>query len=161
MTVCDELCQSIYTMIQFIPPLPTPNTCTNPQCKTCCILDPSVTFEHPITRRRYFFHHSRTCTYANLVYLLRCIHCPAFYVGETGRTLNERIINHRSSTSKSYVHLGIPSHAAYHGVAFDQCFRITIIKTFPENTSSSVRRKWERHYISQFLANQYPGINAR
>ena len=53
------------------------------------------------------------CDSRNLIYLIHCDSCGAQYVGETGRTLRERLNGHRAD-----IRLSKRTHVAVH---FDGC----------------------------------------
>ena len=70
----------------------------NNRCRTCQHVSFSLTVNGPnctINIKEHFSCHS-----SNLVYCLSCRRCPALYIGETGRTLRERLGEHLRSTEK-------------------------------------------------------------
>jgi len=117
------------------PAPPKPSKCNGPRCKTCPVSDRSLSFVHPVTHKTYSFRHSGSCISSNLVYLLLCNLCSAFYVGETHSSLTFRINNHRYSSKSQLSHLPIPEHTCYHGCTFDDTFRVRILKVLNPDLS--------------------------
>lgn len=73
--------------------------CSQTRCRTCHhistntnLLDPQCSF---VIKKLF------TCQTSGLVYYISCHHCPAIYIGETGRTLRPRFGEHLRSIEKN------------------------------------------------------------
>jgi hypothetical protein len=61
---------------------------------------PTVTLRNTLTKVK---DPTDTKTWIGTVYKVTCAECPATYIGETGRTLDSRIKEHKRSTEKQDV----------------------------------------------------------
>ena len=71
------------------------NRCTDKRCKTCpaSIEEGTITTLNGTLLTRT---HAMNCKSKDLVYMIICSGCGGEYIGETGRTLSERMNLHRS-----------------------------------------------------------------
>ena len=146
---------------RFTTPTSTsPTPCKRPRCKTCAIFITEslpkkfLTFPLPSTP-------SPTCTTSNVIYILLCNSCPAFYIGLTTTSLNLRVNNHRAScnpTSPS-ASLPVPTHAFSHNLNFDDCFHIGILASLPPSASPLELKTLEQSCIWLHQALHPPGLN--
>ena len=73
-------------------------TCGNRKCRTCLVHATNTrTFTSNRYKTRYNVQNDLTCNSSNIIYLIECRQCGKQYVGETGRTLRDRLNNHRSA----------------------------------------------------------------
>ena len=130
--------------------------CGQPACDCC----PHVHQPASITGPSGCFHIHRhfNCLSSDLVYVLTCTYCNQLYVGETYRTLNERVSEHLRAVRLSYatpvgIHFNMPNHSVSH-------VRVTAVWL---NTSfSHLRRKCIESYIIHRLGSLQPlGMNTR
>ena len=96
------------------PPI-QPCICNHPKCATCQHFNTQNFFESTTTKARYRIRQSFTCSSKNVIYLITCNKCKKQYVGQTTKSLKERINHHRSSIhtkQKRYisVHFNFPDH---------------------------------------------------
>ena len=66
--------------------------CNHPSCRTCQRVSSSLTVNGPncsINIKEHFSCHS-----SNLIYCVSCRRCPALFIGETSRALQERFGEH-------------------------------------------------------------------
>jgi hypothetical protein len=108
----------------------------------------------------YDIHTRGTCSSSNVIYLITCNHCLAFYVGLTSTQLNIRLNNHRSSVSQ-HLQLPVAEHAHSHDLPFNECFKVQIIRVLPPETPPMELRHWELSYISILKSTSPPGLNLR
>jgi hypothetical protein len=74
--------------------------CGSNKCKTCPYIDPSTTFKTP--SGQFTVRSALSCKSTNIVYILTCTLCNMMYVGETGRSLNDRFTEHQRSMRLCY-----------------------------------------------------------
>lgn len=65
-------------------------------CTTCSIIEEGATFRSNVTRKSYIFTGHATCQTTNVIYLMQCKQCNMQYVGQTTKTLNLRMQQHKS-----------------------------------------------------------------
>lgn len=70
--------------------------CSNTGCKACNYVVECRTFSSHNTNKTFNLKHNITCKSKNLIYLITCTKCHMQYVGQTSRTLADRINNHLS-----------------------------------------------------------------
>jgi len=71
--------------------------CNSNHCKVCRHITQGVHFTSTHNRKTFSIIGNITCKTSNLVYLITCGNCSLQYVGETSRTLAERITDHKSN----------------------------------------------------------------
>ena len=85
------------------PPIPTRTTggppkpgkiCSKTNCPYCSTLDKGGACRSFVTSQKYIVPSKISCKLNNLVYLFSCTRCGLQYVGETYRTLAERLSEH-------------------------------------------------------------------
>lgn len=91
--------------------------CNAPDCHTC---KHHALMGSSFTSSTYGSSHQvkglLTCKTKNIIYLITCIKCNIQYVGETGRSLSERLIDHRSNIKNKKktpiaIHFNTPGHS--------------------------------------------------
>ena len=91
-----------------------------------------------------------------VVYLIPCSECSAVYIGETGRTLKERLAEHKRAVRMENVNNGIAVHSLKtgHSIAWDKA------KITDRETHWQRRRVKEAIRIQkcQVRMNLYQGI---
>ena len=68
--------------------------CTDSSCSVCPFAVHSTTFSHPYCNILYPIICRISCNTPKCIYLIRCKKCKATYVGQTQRSLKERILQH-------------------------------------------------------------------
>jgi len=133
--------------------------CRSARCKACNYIKPSDKFTSTSNHRRFSMKSNFTCKSANIIYLITCKQCQKQYVGQTGRTLADRICDHLSNirTNKSKpaaLHFNLPDHSLTD-------FEITAIEQIPDTENSlHLRLLKETTWQKNLLQTAYPlGIN--
>jgi hypothetical protein len=90
--------------------------CNNKKCKACNHIIEGFTFSCYNTKKTFNLKQNITCKSKNLIYLVTCRKCLKQYVGQTSRTLAERINNHLSCIRKHKnnpisLHFNMPDHS--------------------------------------------------
>ena len=129
--------------------------CNAPRCLTCNIICTDVTVSRDSTTLHVKGRH--TCGSRNLVYLIRCSKgCPdAWYIGETGQTLRQRMNGHRATVrNRSPLpvpeHFGKPDHSAAH-------MRVSVLRGGLRDTRQ--RRIAEQQLIGRLRTHE-TGLNS-
>jgi len=141
-------------------PNPNPNPrvskCGHPRCKCCIAITETTSFESSTTAKIYSVKTTTNCNTQNIVYLITCSKCRLQYVGETGRSLKDRLNNHRSDiklkkTTAVALHFNDVSHKTKN-------LQISIIEHFP-GRDDTARKTAEKFWIKE-LKTIYPkGLN--
>ena len=146
----------------FRQPHSNPNQCSGtspcgqPRCDSCPHVHQSAAITGP--SGRFHIHKQFNCLSTDVVYVITCAYCHQLYVGETYRTLCERVSEHLRAVRLFYptpvgIHFNLPNHSV-------SDVRVTAVW---QNTSYSfLRRKFMESYIIQRLGSLQPlGINIR
>ena len=130
--------------------------CPNTRCRACTYIVESKSFSSSYNKRTYKLHSRFTCASRNIVYLVTCSRCYKQYVGETGRSLRDRVTDHVSCINlKKQTPIGLHFNQAGHSL---KDFTILAIEQFEEN-SESLRRMKEITW-QNILQTAHPlGIN--
>ena len=135
---------------------PGTHKCNRNRCRTCHYIDSSTNFQVNTTKHTIKQHF--TCTSTNLVYLITCNQCPAFYIGETLRRLADRIGDHIRSINKNDPEKPVAVHfnSNNHNITNMQ------IKGLSLNMKDNPHRKQlERLWIYRTSALKTPGLNLK
>jgi len=125
------------------------------RCKVCFIFH-----NHFHTANgRYILNPKSTCHTPNVIYILTCKLCDAFYVGERSCALNIRINNHRHFCTINKLDSPVSLHTDSHNTNFDLSFLVAIIHILPPTTSTSTCRLWENAFNHGLSAKIKPGLN--
>jgi len=104
--------------------------CARALCKTCPFIRNVDKISGP--KRSITITDHFTCTSANVIYCITCTFCKTLYIGETGRRLDDRFLEHLCDVEKDDQnaskpvprHFNIPNHSKQHmavcGVSFHQ-----------------------------------------
>ena len=159
---------STHSLIDSAPSSPLPLTNTQPprplstsvpacrtECKTCLMIPSTTTFKSTSNNTEYTRRIDLTCKTRNIIYLITCLKCKLQYVGETGRTLNERMIDHRSSIKcNRATAVGIHFNEADHDVTCVSVIPLEVV-THPAN------RKEREQWYQSLLGTKHPfGLNS-
>uniref|UniRef100_A0A1X7UGQ5 GIY-YIG domain-containing protein n=1 Tax=Amphimedon queenslandica TaxID=400682 RepID=A0A1X7UGQ5_AMPQE len=131
-----------------------PSKCNHNRCATCQHFNPNINFNSTSTRQTYRIRHSFTCSSSNIIYLITCEKCRKQYVGQTTKTLRERIYHHRSSIKtgqRRYIskHFNLEGHKIQH-------LKVQVIDT---NENTETLNKLERYWIQKLDTMQPRGLN--
>lgn len=88
--------------------------CKHPRC-LCCNSIRDLTYINKLQPNLIVQHETLTCNSKNIIYLIHCNKCKLNYIGETKRSLKERLNNHRSAIKTKKltaisVHFNLPQH---------------------------------------------------
>ena len=92
--------------------------CTNVSCLTCPYSIPGKLIKSTASEFKTEVNTSVNCKSSNIIYLITCKHCRQQYVGETERTANKRLIDHRGYVSRNDdskstgQHFNLPGHSS-------------------------------------------------
>ena len=135
----------------------TPGThpCGKSACKTCPFLDKAIRIKGP--KQTFTVQRSFTCSSTNIVYVIRCCRCGMLYVGETKRTLQERVREHLDYISKhrdqpTGLHFNLPQHSLAD-------FRVQVLWSVRGDTVD--RKHWEALWIDRLGSKTPLGINRK
>lgn len=133
--------------------------CNTHGCKCCRVMSRKVRVISSSTHISYPVPSHSNCGTASVIYLLECKKChkAAQYVGQTKRTLSQRIAGHRqASTLKT--HLPLYKHFAG---SRDHNFERDIIITILEKTTQEKLNDREGHWIKTLDTVVPKGLNSR
>jgi hypothetical protein len=133
--------------------------CGQRNCKTCKIHALDCNKIHSTTHNKDFFlNHSISCNSSNLVYLITCQRCYMQYVGETSRTLRDRLNDHRSAIKlHKNTPIGVHFNDGNHSVLDLKIVGIELVT--PGNNSNGMRKIREKAWQKQ-LGTVHPlGLN--
>ncbi len=114
--------------------------CDQPRCLTCR-LHSCRTAHFPSTKNNKDFNirDNIYCSSSNLIYVITCQKCKLQYVGETGRSLRDRLTDHRSAIkNKQKTPIGIHFNLPQHSLSDLRILPIELIKN--NNNATAVRR---------------------
>lgn len=129
--------------------------CNNANCRACNYIIESTFFISNVTKRTYILSSNFNCKSNNIIYLITCMACDKQYVGQTSRTLADRLNNHLSCIRHNKdtpisIHFNQPNHSINH-------LRIIAIE---QNTSSHKQLETKEKHWQHALQTFYPlGIN--
>ena len=133
--------------------------CDQPRCITCRYhANGSNHFQSENNKTQYKLKDKIYCKSTNLVYLITCRLCKKQYVGETGRTLRDRLNDHRSAIKNNKkTPIAIHFNMLNHSVLDLSIMPIELIKN---NNSSAATRRLREQYWQLKLNTLFPyGIN--
>lgn len=133
------------------------NLCKSTNCITCKNhASTSLSFKSEKYKCTYPILNKVGCLTFNLIYLITCNKCHTQYVGETGRTLTNRLTEHRLNIkNKNNTPIGIHFNTINHSI---QDLRITIIEHMPDGTIP-LRRTREKYWQIQLGTIHPLGLN--
>jgi len=120
-------------------PRHTPNPCKRPRCRTCSNFITSSTVTINTANGWYTLNPNGTCHTSNVIYILTCKFCDAFFVGETSCALNIRINNYSYFCTINKLDVPVSLYTESHNTSFDLSFLVAIIHILPPSTSTSTR----------------------
>lgn len=132
------------------------NKCNGVHCRACNYITPTANFTSSHNKRTYRVHGNVNCRTTNVIYLITCRHCNLQYVGQTSRSLADRINDHLSyvRTRKTNTPTGLHFNLPGHNINDLQFVGIEHVPT-DSSTLPIIERKWQ-----QLLQTHYPhGIN--
>lgn len=136
------------------------NLCNSRNCYTCRLGHSSdgSSFKSEVYKTSFIINQIVTCASSNIIYLITCQCCKMQYVGETGRSLRQRLTDHRSYIkTKKQTPIGI--HFNLTGHTFSD-LKATIIEQLPTGENSTLIRKQREEFWQNKLGTKFPqGLN--
>ena len=132
--------------------------CPNVKCRACNYIVECNSVKSSHNNRSFKLRSKFTCKSNNIVYLVTCRKCLQQYVGETGRSLAERITDHLSCIRlRKATPIGLHFNSVGHSV---KDFAISAIEQFENHTNASNLRRIKEAAWQNLLQTAYPlGIN--
>jgi hypothetical protein len=130
--------------------------CNEPRCKCCDILlcGATLDFEIPDGNKKTFnIKSNMDCCSSNLIYKLICNKCNAYYIGQTGDVLRNRVTVHRQQIlHQHYSFLKVSLHIRQCGKGFS----LMPFFLLPPDCGRLHRESKEAYFISMF----HPMLNS-
>lgn len=131
--------------------------CTSTNCVTCRFYTSDTnTFTSSANKQTFTIENKVSCTTQNIIYLITCKKCHIQYVGETSRSLKDRLYNHISCI-KNKIDNPIGSHFNLHNHNTRDISILTIEKI--NDTSILTRKHREMYWIGKLQTMQPLGLN--
>ena len=137
------------------------NKCNRPRCKTCPIITTNDTFVNTISNKHIKIKNGGNCTTKNCIYAITCSECSKVNIGQTGRSISDRISGHRSDIKQNKLgndkfietaeHFKEKNHSTY---------TVSILNSNP-NWNINDRLFFEDLYIAKLKTLHPYGINKR
>lgn len=129
-------------------------SCSNKKCLACpLLLHPNYVASktrdttHPVT-------HNLRCTTMGVVYLLTCRRCGKQYVGQTAKSIRERLARHRASFRVA------PMSLYSHFIRYHHCDTLDVsIVLLCQESDSELRLRKEQQWIKQLGTVIPAGLN--
>jgi hypothetical protein len=128
--------------------------CNSKKCYCCTHYIPEDSFQ--ANGQQFVLSPMFTCNSQNVIYLIKCQFCNLHYIGQTKRTLRERLNNHRSdiNTKKQTavaIHFNSPGHNLQH-------LKIAVVESL-NNKTVQEKLNIEKNWIKT-IKSYYPlGLN--
>ena len=132
-------------------------TCGSKRCMTCTHhASSSKSFTSTTTGQTFLVSGNVNCGSRNIIYLVTCNKCKLQYVGETGRELRQRVVDHRSAIR---THKNTPVGVHFNEIGHSMLdFSVTAIEKLTDNTP--LARKQREEFWQRRLYTKFPhGIN--
>ena len=127
----------------------------NTPCSICPYVNLSKEIESSVTKQKFQMKGQYNCSTKGLIYLTTCTHCKKQYVGQTGRTLRDRIREHLQNISHKKEATGQHYSSSGHS---QWNLKVQVIEKVTPNTPS-YRLEREDFWIRR-LATKFPhGLN--
>ncbi len=132
--------------------------CQNVRCANCKYMTPCKTFKSHMTNEIHDIKQHITCMTTNIVYLMQCKQCGIQYVGETGDSMRQRMLQHRSVNPPS---LAEDHFRLIHGLDNLQVIGIEKVSDATSRVAQEQERLNRESYWIKTLHTYYPlGLNA-
>lgn len=112
--------------------------CMRLSCNTCESIICTKNITSTTTKEKFRIIGDNTCLKRNVVYVIPCPVCRSQYVGETGRTINERISEHKRDIRYRRRESPVAKHFLDHDV-LDKDLLCTIIDSSPQDRNIRIR----------------------
>lgn len=132
-------------------------TCGQHNCKTCRVhATDSIKIQSYNFKQDFNITDNITCSSSNLIYLITCRKCCLQYVGETGRTLRDRLNDHRSAIKQhKNTPIGLHFNTTNHSI-----LDLKIVGIELNKDNNETHRKNREKFWQKTLGTCYPkGLN--
>ena len=127
----------------------------NQPCTLCPYINTSKEFTSSQSKEIFKINDLYTCNTKGVIYLTTCSQCNKQYVGQTGRTLKERMKEHLynmyKKTEVTGLHYSLPGHSHWN-------FKVQVIEKVYPNTAN-FRLEREDYWIKKLETKIPPGLN--
>ena len=131
--------------------------CHKPKCKACPFINTTTTTFKGPSGKSFSIRSDFTCQSTNLVYIIQCSQCGLLYVGETYRTLAERLDEHvRAVKYNRDTPVGNHFNTDYHNLQ-----HMTIAAIWQNHTDFIHRKFVESDIISKLNTIRPLGMNIK
>ena len=132
--------------------------CTNIKCKACNYISETSIIKSTHNNRTFKLTDNINCKTCNIIYLITCKKCFKQYVGETGRSLADRINQHISCIRlKKETPIGLHFNQSDHSIRH---FSIMGIDKMMETSDALLKRRNKENTWQTILQTTHPsGIN--
>ena len=132
--------------------------CARARCKTCPFICKVEKLSGPKRSIKITDHF--TCTSANVIYCITCTLCKKLYIGETGRRLGDRFLEHlrdvekhdKNASKPVARHFNLPNHSTQH---------MAVCGIFLHQGNTESRKTPEENFIFQIGTLNPHGTNKR
>jgi hypothetical protein len=135
---------------------PGSNPCRQPKCQTCRFMKSTTEYTSNYTKLKYKIQGSYNCQTISVIYLITCEICGIQYVGQTGNTMNKRMVGHRFDI-RHELDKPIPNHFGPNKEHPAKNLRITIIDKGEQDITTRILK--ETAYIRQLRTMEPFGLN--
>jgi hypothetical protein len=135
--------------------------CCSTQCLTCKIHSQNTKiFTSSRKNQNHTITQSLSCNTTNIIYLITCKKCNIQYVGETSRSLAQRLTDHRSNIkNKKLTPIADHFNSREHSVNDLQAIPIEKI-IYNDSKQNTLFRKQREQFWQNLLVTKYPsGLN--
>ncbi|KAK7114567.1 hypothetical protein V1264_000611 [Littorina saxatilis] len=131
--------------------------CLKPKCKACPFLNTTTTTFNGPSGNSFTIRSSFTCQSTNVVYIITCSQCNKMYVGETYRTLAERLEEHvRAVRYQTDTPVGNHFNSNFHHLQ-----HMSIAAVWQNHTDVVHRKFLETNLIMRLGTTKPLGLNIR
>ena len=131
--------------------------CLKPHCRLCIHVNDDPTIFSTSTRYTHQVQGKFSCETTSVVYIITCMRCDIAYIGQTGRSLRQRISEHLAYIPKKIeatgVHFNKPGHTL-------SDFRVQVIEHV-KPASKHLRETREQMWIQRMGTRTPFGMNKR
>ena len=133
-----------------VPLSQTINECTRNNCRYCPLINTTDPVINLVTGRSHDVIHNVTCNSNNLVYVIACKKCGILYVGETYRSLRERLQGHfgdvqRNTDGKVVAeHYNLPDHNGWKDMKISVLYFCLLARGTSNNIGqAALQERWK------------------
>ena len=130
------------------------------RCSVCQLVNNNVNCLCSVTNKKFITQNNiMDCNTTNIIYLITCTKCKVQYIGETGRSLRERIREHVRSIKRNELntclvkHFNKPNHSC-------NDVSVQILQQLGNNINKTDRIKLEAFWIRLFNTAYPLGLNS-